>query len=375
VIPAGLLDAFADGCPHSGPMSSVHHVCDWMVQHSRQDPLATWSLRKAYVFGGQIQRRKARLHWHGELLLSRKLELIRPSWGLMDGGPSLPGELLVEGSPGSYELEWPTGAAKRPPGTTRVHPRRLRGTHYLIGNAHPHFGHFLLEGLSRLWGIAELSPEERETVSFLVYEPRLEGWMYELLALAGVDRNRIVHASSVDVVDRLVTADPAMRTHNGITTAMAGTWRSMAERVEAGPAERRIYLSRSHNPNRGLRNEVEVEELFRARGFEIVAPETMSIPDQVRLAREAAVLAGPVGSQMYLAAFQRPAARTLVMAPSNFYLKDDVLIASAMGHDLDVVIGGDIDLSTRKRSWAWSVDTRDVVVALDRALGSGQEVT
>jgi hypothetical protein len=63
------------------------------------------------------------------------------------------------------------------------------------------------------------------------------------------------------------------------------------------------------------------------------------------------------------------------MAPSNFYLKDDVLIASAMGHDLDVVIGGDIDLSTRKRSWAWTVDIDDVVAAVDRALGSGQEVT
>jgi hypothetical protein len=101
-------------------------------------------------------------------------------------------------------------------------------------------------------------------------------------------------------------------------------------------AQRRIYLSRSKlDPTlRGLLDgqELVIEDMFRQRGFEIVHPETLSLPEQVQAVRGATHIAGCVGSNMHLMVFARNAGKNLFrIAPSFFNEPVDLAIMERSG--------------------------------------------
>jgi hypothetical protein len=67
-------------------------------------------------------------------------------------------------------------------------------------------------------------------------------------------------------------------------------------------AQARLYLSRSRlAPEcRLVAGEVQLEEELRVRGWNVVYPETLPLPEQLRLLAEARIIAGCVGSAMHL---------------------------------------------------------------------------
>ncbi len=104
-----------------------------------------------------------------------------------------------------------------------------------------------------------------------------------------------------------------------------GVGRGKAKRGGTEPrgSHRLLYLSRSKldATRRGLLDgqELAVEDIFRAHGFEVVHPQLLSLPEQIRIVRGATHVAGCVGSQMHLMAFARnEGKRVLRIAPSYF---------------------------------------------------------
>jgi hypothetical protein len=361
-----------EDCGHGRSRGEIH-VCEWVAQRpTPAPPLRVWFLKGAWVFGGRVTERGRGWHRGGLAMLTAGAGVIAPSRIGMDGKATLPAGILdPDGEDeGRWGITWPRH--RRRGRDVPVRPRRLRGPHFLLGNASGHFGHFLLEGMARLWALERLDPRLAARLKVLVYEPELQPFARVLLELAGIDGSRIVHASPVDRVAHLVAADPAMRTHQWITGEMQRTWRSVVREGDPAPT-RRIYLSRRATRQRSLANEGEIEELFSASGFEIVRPESLEMREQIALADAASHLAGPVGSQMYLAAFQRPGTRTLVLAPPNFYLKDDVLLASAGARDLRVVFGSPVDLARRSKARRWSIPETSVADALREFVSSSAD--
>lgn len=353
VIPDGVRAEASDSCDHVRSGHDIH-LCEWIHWQPTDQVLRIWQLRGAWVFGGTVGVRRRGEHEGGLGMLGASGEVLPPSYLVMDGKPTLPTDLLDSEGDDTWRIRWP--AAVR-----RI--RRRRGEHFLIGNASGHFGHFVLEGLARLWALDHLSARRRARLRFLVYEPELRPFARELLELTGVPADRIVHAAPVDRVGRLITADPAMSTHYWITEPMQRVWWRATAGLSGVPT-RRVYLSRRAARQRILVNEEEIEAVFAEAGFEIVRPETLALREQVELAHSASHLAGAVGSQMYLAAFQQPGASTLVLAPPNFYLKDDVLLASVGRRQLDVLFGSQINLSKPKQSRGWSIDADRVRAAV-----------
>ncbi|MEQ4204239.1 glycosyltransferase family 61 protein [Actinopolymorpha sp. B9G3] len=304
-----------------------------------------WCLEDAHVFGGSIRELAWGRHQSGQLLLTSSGGILPCSRGVLDGHWTLSADLLcAEGS------GWIVNA---PPSS-----RCLDGTYVLLGSVHTHFGHSILEGLTRAWVLPYLSAELRASVRFLTYEPRIDAYAREFLVRAGVPSEHIVHASAWDVVERLIVPGVAMRSHRWITSAQSEVWSRVA--LNSGTPERRVFLSRSGVKNRPVSNEQQLEQAFRCAGWEVVRPDRLAIEEQLKLAAGARSLAGCVGSQMYLACFQPPGGSNIVLAPRNFFLRDDTLIASALGHDLRIVFGGTIDFRLPKAERVWSIDAEPV---------------
>ncbi|SEK43017.1 Protein of unknown function [Pseudoxanthomonas sp. GM95] len=324
-------------------------------------PLQISVMHEAWVFGGVITQRAEATHSQGQALLTRNGGVTQDSFGIMDGNVTWAENILsYDEASGAWAYIGPSEAT------------RLKGDYYLVGNVHRHFGHVMLEGLSRLWAMRQVS-QVTSDLRFLVYESDVRPFALELLRLAGVPEDRIVSASPATSVERLFVPSTAMRTHRSISPEMGEVWGRISLKQASGgyrSARRKVYLSRKAIGNRPLENEEALEALLLSRGFEIRCSETMTIPEQIRMASESEILAGPVGSQMYLAGFQQPGSSVLVLAPRNFYLKDDLLLAAVRFHHLDVCFGSPLDFRKDKANRRWSVDLVEVEARLDELIVS-----
>lgn len=308
----------------------------WKTEDEAYEIPSVWCLENAMVFGGEIVGRDSDTHWDGQLVATASGGLLPGSFAVMDGNRTLPRGLMRREGAG------PSVAAPD------RRPRRLEGTYVLLGSVHRHWGHMLLEGLTRLWIKEHLATD----VKWLVYEANRRPFVHNLLNLAGIGASDVVSASEFDVVERLVVPDVGMRSHRWVTTAQVKSWDQI--RRDSGSSRRRVFLSRRGVPFRRCRDELRIEDMFRTAGWEVVSPESMSPREQVIMAGEVGRFAGFVGSQMYLAAFQPDYGSNIIIAPENFFLRDDLLIGAARAHQVDVIFGSSVDASDPVRAWSVS---------------------
>ncbi|MFO1080887.1 MAG: glycosyltransferase family 61 protein [Reyranellaceae bacterium] len=219
----------------------------------------------------------------------------------------------------------------------------LPGRFVYLGTLRTHFGHFLLESLARAWAVLDLDP----TVKLLFHPSRPEpyavpGFAVEALAALGVEPERIVVAHEDLIPETLVvpTAQFAMGATGspGMCLAFDRMRDRLSDRRPAGrDRPSRVYLTRRlmdeplqrradfYAGNRTRRdfiaaktlaNEDEIEALFAARGFEIIAPETRSLAEQVDVVAHASHVAGVTGSALHLALFGNdPKSRLIALDP------------------------------------------------------------
>ncbi len=317
----------------------------WKTQSWREDIFLS-RLNNAIVFGGLIHTTRVGEHENGQLFLTERAGQMESARGVWNGERTLPADLLESAGQDLWQLR-----------RTAI-GSYLQGDFFLLGNIQPHFGHMLLEGLSRLWPLT-LDHRFAKSMRFLVYEPELRDFQKELLALAGVPVERILHVPSEGIiVERLWVPDPAMRSHRWSSDLQRKMWEAIASAVPSAKPSRHVYLSRRRIGERPLLNEEEIETIFVKHGYEIVFPELLGMTEQIRLAKEAAFLAGPAGSQLYLGAFQSPGSHKLVLAPANYFARDDLLLAEDRQCTCDVVFGTHIDNFADRSQRTWQLDTK-----------------
>ncbi len=323
----------------------------WMQQEWTASVGLT-KLHDAACFGGTISKTFVDGYENGQMVLSQDGTLCDASYGVWNGERLLPRNMLTAIGDDRWRLE------------TGISPQTLMGDHYLLGSLQPHFGHTLLEGLSRAWAMLE-HPDLFSKMPLLVFESRLLEFQKRFLELAGIAEDRIVHVPINGVtVERLWIADPSLRSHRWISARQGRVWGRISDAISITTPTRKIYLSRSLISERPLSNEAEVESILERQGFEIIHPETLPLDEQIRIAAQAAHIVGPVGSQMYLAAFQKSGTKKTVLAPSNFYAKDDLLISRAIGNQCQVVFGEKIDNFAERAERRWSLDRTERLFSL-----------
>lgn len=252
-----------------------------------------------------------------------------------------------------------------------VAERPIEGLSFLIGDLPGQFGHFILEVFARVWAlqlVQELLPQVR--LKLVAFGGSLRPWQRDFLELSDWARHDVIVLNEPAVFEAAIVASPAYVLHNAVSLRAAPAYSTIARAADPGAegSSRRIYVSRSRWPKlRRLDEETKVERLFQERGFEIMHPQTLTVREQVALARSAKSLCGPVGSAMYLAAFQEPEASNFVVAPRDFALPDDRMLAHLTGAEVGYYFGSG-ERKGAERSAGWHVDLDGLSAALDRWL-------
>ncbi|WP_162799283.1 glycosyltransferase 61 family protein [Nocardioides sp. 616] len=192
---------------------------------------------------------------------------------------------------------------------------RLDGTWLYGGTWAPTFGHFLVETLTTLW------PRLPQQPSGLVFHSsfgptNVEGWHRRLLALAGfADLSvHVVGTGGPVVVEHLVVPSRSVALQAWVHPEARSVWDTIASPFR-GAGQQRVYVSRTmlNEHRRAVRYRREVrssaehdralDEVFAARGFDILCPETLDIGEQLERVASAEVIAGLSGSGLHHSAF------------------------------------------------------------------------
>ena len=170
---------------------------------------------------------------------------------------------------------------------------RIRGTCFFGGYLFPHYGHFLLESLSRLHGL----PRNADCpILFMSPRDQVSSWQKQVFSLLGI-ANEIVLIKKPTLADRLIVSSPASDPHQPMLDVQ---WRRLgqfpAQRVIPG---KKVWISRSARNTGKVREEAALEKVLASDGWEIVHPERLDIADQLRLLCASRHVAGFDGSAFY----------------------------------------------------------------------------
>ena len=334
--------------------TSIALIHNWLKHKTFIDEINLSLLKGPFVYGGEIVSRKGRTHCDGQLLLTSNKKLINSSFGIMDGNYTLSGNLIE----GSFDGEDFSNCKfnKNINYTTNI----LGGWYYFLGGLHRHFGHFLVEGVSRLWALDYLPVDTKKNLKFVIYENELKEFMVDFLLLYGIDKSNIISAGKCSRYENLLVPDPSYRTHRWISKSFQNHIDIIKNKIKTNEVNRKIFLSRSNVSDRPLSNRKAVENFFEGKGYEIIYPEKLTLKEQIKNIMESTSIAGEVGSQLYLSSFAQPNANVFVIAPMNFCLKDDYLLTKAANVNLQILLGTCIDFNLEKFNRKWSVDIKKI---------------
>jgi len=174
-----------------------------------------------------------------------------------------------------------------------------------------HFGHFLLEGLSRAWAINaypdvdvyfHLGPREKHTAF-----TDLKSWQQQLLSAVLTNPKRLHFISENTCFDELIVPEPGFVIQNYFTRTHAEALAEIGQRLKAGTElkliEKKIWLSRSLLTKGGVAGEKELETALEQEGFLIIHPELLPLGEQIRLFEGKNIIAGFTGSAFHTLLF------------------------------------------------------------------------
>ncbi|MBW4023541.1 MAG: glycosyltransferase family 61 protein [Proteobacteria bacterium] len=256
------------------------------------------------------------------------------NWGIYDAL----GALVMD----TVDLHGPEGG--RHPDQAESLDRALLGgveeaseaTYIYGGFINPHYGHFIVNSLARQWPRVR-SPQPKMKV--LCHGPAdPDHWfgrpfIKAIFNALGLTRADLVTFDRPTMIPRLIVPLTSMReqhyVHSVFGDLCARIGRNLLGAEHAVRDARPAYLSKAGLTSGVGRvvNEVRIVEILERAGVDIVFPEQIDLPSQIRLFAERERICGIAGSALHTQAFWPAPGRVSMISPtpgpnSNFFLID-----------------------------------------------------
>ncbi len=150
------------------------------------------------------------------------------------------------------------------------------------------YGHVLLETSARLWYYFKHNPNKYRVVFDVV--PGARGKFREFFELWDIPYNDDTFITEPTRYKRVIVPEEASRYATSWHQDYAIPFEYMKSKVQAGKYEK-IYFTRTHLLRNPVCGETQIEDIFRRNGFSVVAPETLSLREQISLLKGCKCLA------------------------------------------------------------------------------------
>ena len=234
------------------------------------------------------------------LIMPLRGTLDRFSGGVFHDGVCLPESLLFrDRDPQLYGLPAPHDHVRQALGhEAGERAERLAGEYLFGGYLFRHYGHFLIETLSRLYALKQCASVP---IVFSSTHREIMPWQRDVFKLLGL-RNPVIMLTRPAMAERLMLAAPGFVLPDDVIPEQIAALGAMP----APPlTDKKIWLARSSHIGGGLINERELEPRLAALGWEVVHPQYLPVRKQVALLASSAQVAGLDGSAFHTALLAR----------------------------------------------------------------------
>ena len=155
-----------------------------------------------------------------------------------------------------------------------------------LGFVRRHWGHFLIDSLSRLW----YAIKENSSAPLLYFGEKIpdKGTDADLLRLIGVDLNRLIYIDHPVTVSHLCIPEPSLIPGRYVTPEFLSVFNLAVDnainRADTGRTwPSKIYLSRCRLPSHLTSEfgEDPIEDIYRRNNYSIIYPETLPLTEQI----------------------------------------------------------------------------------------------
>ena len=169
------------------------------------------------------------------------------------------------------------------------------------------FGHFITEQLSRLWYAVQHADQNLRVAFPSAGRPERSSRLAQWLTMMGLPPERIIWVDEATQFTRVIVPEQCVYLYGGIAhlEGMRLIYDAIRAAVEPAQVEK-VYLTRSDMPQPLQMREINeswLEDFFTARGYTVVAPETLSPDETVALLAGAKEVACTLGTVSHLLAF------------------------------------------------------------------------
>ncbi len=190
-----------------------------------------------------------------------------------------------------------------------------------FGHASVHFGHFLLETLSRAWAWRVLRDD---IVPVMHGPPRLPKFVKSFLALVPGFTQRLEFIKRITKFESVYVPTPAFVIRKHAYLEYKSLCDTLAERAlptRVTLTDRPVYLSRrglGPFANRALVGEERLEAFLEEEGFLVVQPEALTIAEQIKLFNSHRWIVSLMGSACHTRVFSREQNNLLMLTRPDY---------------------------------------------------------
>lgn len=187
--------------------------------------------------------------------------------------------------------------------------RHIKGRYLYGGPFYKHFGHFMTDTIIRLHGYNSGS---HDGVIFPCYIKGFNGvvpeYVYEVLEVFGIERDKAVFVQTPSVVDCLDLVDRS----SNLSSSCYESWyvpllKEIKKRISNYSSyavnqysNKKLYLGRSHLANQAtVLGETYISSLLMRNGFEYFCPEDFTVTEQAKILMDASCVVFVEGSSIY----------------------------------------------------------------------------
>lgn len=192
------------------------------------------------------------------------------------------------------------------------------------GMAIAHFGHFLVEGINRIWPVFDKKYKNCKFVFATTGNRPVPKYITEMLTLAGIPHENIMFLNKPVAFRTVYVPDEAFDWQRYTSPTMVEICKQISASIKLSiKTYDKIYVSRAAMGDRKTVGEEVIQHIFEKNGYKIIYPEQLSIQEQIYLIKNCKYLAGCAGTALHLALFM-PRGGTVIQIKRNSQPDDNL---------------------------------------------------
>ncbi|MQW22022.1 glycosyltransferase family 61 protein [Lactococcus sp. dk322] len=195
----------------------------------------------------------------------------------------------------------------------------MEGSFIYLGRIQNHWGHFLMDSVSRLWPVLENENKNIGKEQFIYFGEEIKSQsIIRFFELLGINKTQLHYISRPTRFSQLTVPQAAFIPGKMVHEKFLLPFNQIIKQLKLPENQQptKIYLSRAKLKGINEWGEPAIEKCFEKNGFQIIYPETLNLDEQIKWLQSADTIACLSGTLAHTLVFAKQATRLIVINKS-----------------------------------------------------------